>query len=308
MAEATLYKEALNVVDYTPSTAKTAGEVIQLPDGRAGVVVSTLAASAKGAAYTAGIFTVAKTTSMVVLNGQKLYWDKTNSKAKYTGDFYIGVAMADGAAADTTIKVALNVEQEPVIALNKGTWSVVESTAAVTNLMGNGNKLAVTTAGSAQHAWLYSDKVIDIDEKPILEGWVGVFDNGDATVLDMDWGLADDAGTTDFDALSEFIAFHLDGNDLDLDAHSDDGTTDIAPVDTEQDLTEDTYYFFQIDLRDKTAPLLYVNGVLCTSTGIVMSAYTGALRAVLAIEKSGTDDTPGEIRVRELNVRTGVTA
>ena len=43
MAEAIVYKEAAHQEDYTPVTAKAAGEVIQLADGRAAFVATTLA-------------------------------------------------------------------------------------------------------------------------------------------------------------------------------------------------------------------------------------------------------------------------
>ena len=109
MPEAEVRFEALDKVPFpAPTAAKVSGEVVQLADGRAGVIVADLAAAQAGAAYVRGIFSVAKTTSMVVIEGQRLYWDKTNSKCKYTGDFFLGVATEDAAAAATTVKVDLN--------------------------------------------------------------------------------------------------------------------------------------------------------------------------------------------------------
>ena len=304
--EAQLHKEA-GTIDFTATVALSAGQVMQCPDGRAAVVAGLkgFAIGDTATVYTTGIYTVAKTASMVVLDGQKLYWDATNSAAKYTGDFYIGTAVGDGTSAATTIKVDLNAVQVPRISLDQGTWSEVTSTATISHKSANEKQLALTTAGSAQYAWLTSDATVDIDDGPILEGWIGVFDNGDNAVVDIDWGFVSAAGTTDFEAASALAAFHLDGNDTDLDVHSDDGTTDTDPVDSTADLTEDVYDFYQLDLRTKTAPKFYRNGVLLTSTACVMTAYTSTLMAAVVIEKSGTDDTPGEVRVKELNVRTG---
>jgi len=299
-----------DTVDWTAAEALASGQVVQLPDGRAGVIAGAKAAAIGdrvAARVKNDLYTMQKTASVVLLDGQEVYWVKSTGKVSYTGDFKVGTVVGDAASAATTCVVALNNRAQALIRLGTGSWNKVESTGTVAEL-GDGARLALTTAGSAQHAWLVSDAVVDIDEGLIFEAWVDVVDNGDNAVLDMDWGLADDAGTADFDALSEFIAFHLDGDTLDLDAHSDDGTTDIAPVDTTANVVEDAWTFYQIDLRDKTAPKLYVNGVLVTSTAIVMDDYAGNLRAIAAIEKSGTDDTPGEIRVRDMLVRTALAA
>ena len=85
MPEALMAYEALDKVNFpAPSVAKSAGEVVQLADGRAGVIAMDIAIGGLGAVYVAGIFTVAKTTSVVIVQGQRLYWDSTNSKpARY---------------------------------------------------------------------------------------------------------------------------------------------------------------------------------------------------------------------------------
>jgi hypothetical protein len=192
-----------------------------------------------------------------------------------------------------------------VIEQNQGLWDKVESTGSVTGGPGGQQTLALTTAASAQHAWLASNQSIDVDEGPILEAWVNVASKGDNAVVDIDIGLASATGTTDWEALAAYIAAHINGNSANLMVHSDDGTTDSDEVDSGVDIVEGTYDFVQIDLRDKTAPAIYVNGVAVTVTGLTLAAYTSTLKAVMAVEKSGTDDTPGSLAVRDLTVRAG---
>lgn len=306
MSKAVLYKELAHQFDFTPVAAAAAGDVVQLPSGRAGIVATDLAAAEKGAVYVEGFFKMTKATSVVLLEGQRVFYSKTNGNVSYTGDFAVGTVVTDAASSATTVIVALNVFQRPVISLRDSTWSEVESTAAAAPLIGGGVDLAVTTAGSAQHAWAVSDESVDIAAGPIVEVLATIVNKGDNAVLDIDFGLVNAAGTTDFEAVTDLISFHVDGNSANIYVQSDDGTTDTAAVDTTVDLTEGTYAFFQIDLRNKTAPVFYINGVAVTATGTTLAALASGtmLKAAICIEKSGTDDTPGEIKVKEFNVRT----
>ena len=80
--EAILYQEG-EALDYTPDAAVSGGEVRQLADGRAGVCPVDIASGALGAIQTCGVYTVAKTTSMVILDGGAVYWDHSANKAHY---------------------------------------------------------------------------------------------------------------------------------------------------------------------------------------------------------------------------------
>lgn len=75
-------------------------------------------------------------------------------------------------------------------------------------------------------------------------------DIGDAAALDLNWGMASDNHATDFDAIAEFVAFHIDGADYSLKIQSDDGTTDTAITDTTVDLVAGTWYAFKIDFNN----------------------------------------------------------
>ncbi len=82
MTEANFYQcgEAL---DYTPDADVLGGEVRQMSDGRAGVVPVDVKSGIKGAIQTEGVYLIAKTTSMVFLDGGKVFWDHSANKAHF---------------------------------------------------------------------------------------------------------------------------------------------------------------------------------------------------------------------------------
>ena len=314
MSEAVLYKEAINQIDYTPTAAKAAGEVVELADGRAGVVATDLAAAEMGAAYTMGVFTVAKTATMVVLDGQKLYWDAANSKCKYTGDFYIGVAVEDAASAATTVKVALNAKQSARIRMGESSFDYKEidggsdGVLGVNVLPGNEVQLGFDAIAEAALAMIISRDSIAVTADWIFEAWVNVVDKGDHTDLVLSVGVANASHDTDMESATEFCLLHLDGGTLGLDVASDDGTTDVAAEDTTANCVEGTPFFLQIDGRAPAAILAYVNGVVdAGTTAKRLDNATGPLKAIAHLAKA-SNDTTADVRVRDMLIRTTRTA
>lgn len=317
MAEATYLKDD-EVTEITAAAALASGQVIQLADGRAGFVAGTGAGVAAGdlaGVQTEGHITVAKTTSMVILDGGRVYWDHSANKAHYKTandrDFYLGTAVGDAASAATTMVVNLNAK--PVYAidlaggptLSQSNW-VTEATngLGVTLLPGGGAQVAFDAVTEAAQAALYSARTLPIASNPILEARVAIFDKGDNAALDVDIGLANGSHATDFEAVTEFVAVHIDGNTLDLDAHSDDGTTDVAPTDTTVNLVDDTFVEVWIDCRNPADVQIYVDGALVLgSTVFDLSAATGPIFPIVHMEKT-SDDTPADFRVDFLRVRT----
>ena len=144
----------------------------------------------------------------------------------------------------------------------------------------------------------------DIDKKPIFECRLAVFDIGDDAALDIDFGLASADHADDFEAIAEFAAFHLNGNSLSVFCHSDDGTTDTAPVDTTIDLVDDTYATFKIDATDKADVKFYINGDrVLAGTTFDISAYTGLLTPIVMIEKA-SNDTLADVRVDRIRCQS----
>lgn len=111
MAEA-LYKQIDGQQDYTPASAVSAGEIVQLSDGRAAVCKTDLAASEKGAVYTRGIFDVLCAAATTFSAGDPVYWDASASLAitspGASDDVYLGTAVAASDGTTALVRTDLN--------------------------------------------------------------------------------------------------------------------------------------------------------------------------------------------------------
>jgi len=169
---------------------------------------------------------------------------------------------------------------------------------------------ADAVAEAATCALYMANSPVDIDDGPIFECILAVYDIGDNAAVDIDFGLASDSHATDFEAIAAFAAFHLDGTDLSLKTHTDDGTTDNAPADSTVDLVDDTYYAFKIDLTDKANIKFYYRALgvgqqwtrLNGATTYAMAAYTGALTPIVLVEKT-SDDSTFDVRCDRIRVQ-----
>lgn len=115
MAYEASYYQLGESLDYTPSGAATAGEVLQLADGRAAVPSNDIAALAKGSLTIRGVFKVAALTGATWSDGALLYWDASASGAVVKTlaldgdtDFYIGRAVGAKTAGPLFGYVELN--------------------------------------------------------------------------------------------------------------------------------------------------------------------------------------------------------
>ena len=198
--EATLWKSVEGALDYTPTTAKAAGEVVELEDGRAGVVQSVLEAAQMGSVAIEGIFTMLKTASIVLLKGQQVYWVRSTGMVSYTGDFAVGTVFADAASADTTVKVILNGTVKPVLDLMHDPVTTAATDGLGVTETQSLKTLAFDAVAENAMAAVYTVGTIPLAAKPILEGWVAIYDIGDDTALDISIGLANGTHATDFDS------------------------------------------------------------------------------------------------------------
>lgn len=94
------------MLDYTPGSAVTAGDVIVVGD-QPRIAHSDIAASALGAlAAGGGVYTVPKTAGggTAIAAGKKVYWDDTNNVITETPSTHrlIGITVAASLDADTT--------------------------------------------------------------------------------------------------------------------------------------------------------------------------------------------------------------
>lgn len=316
MAEAALSKDAnANTMDVTAPEALTVGEVIQLPDGRIGVTLAQagVASGDPAALATAGQFTMAKTASVVCLDGGRAYFDKsagtiTPLQTESADNVYAGVFVGDAASAATTCVVDINVPQTTVWDMHGGAAdTVIVQTTGTTKLEWSGGTCQFTfsTNAEAEKVDILSKVSVPVTQKMIFEGIFEVVTAADADVADVNIGLANATHASDADSITESCFFHQDsGADLNLDAESDDGTTEVAATDTTVDIVAGTPKEVWIDARDLTDIQMYVDGVLVLgATVFKLNAATGPLKALWHVEKSA-NDTTGVYQLHRMILRT----
>lgn len=318
MADAVTYdvEEERELVAVTAPAA--AGEIWQMPDGRAAVFAgangNTAAAGDKIAFCTEGQFTVTKTSGEVWLDGAPIYWDHSANAATCVPpltsgdrDFFLGSAVGDVATGVTSGVVNLN--KEPVYIIDS-TRDIGDTTVVLTlgtpYIYNRGGALVAgfsATAEAQKLDWL-SKRSFALGSNFILEAVVEVVTNADADVADLSIGVANASHASDADSITESAFFHFDmGADLNLDAESDDGTTEVAATDTTVNWAVGTPLHLVIDGRDTSDLQMYVNGDLVLGdTTFDISDATGPLKALFHLEKS-SNDSPGEVKAR-LRVRT----
>lgn len=313
MAEATISADKRSVTVTAPSGGYDAGEVIQLADGRAGFVLGLNAIAAGEAAeiQVAGQVTLDKTSGVVVLKGDELFWDRsadtaTPLKAVTGADFPIGVSLQDVASAVTSVVVDLNVKPVYVIDVMRDPADTVIVLTAGTVEMFQGPgylKATFSATAEAQKVDIMSKQSIPVTVPFIVEGRVAIYDIGDNAALDINIGIANGTHATDADAITESCFLHLDGTALDILAESDDGTTEVAATDTTVDAVDDTFFDFRIDCRDLTDIQIYINGVNVLPASVFkLNAATGPLKLLAHMEKT-SDNTTADIRVSHLAIR-----
>lgn len=318
MVDAYLYQEGDSVVDYTAVADIVGGQVVSLPDGRAAVVPTDIDQSENplGSASTEGIYIVTKTTSQVWIDGAPIWWDHSANSATcvpplVTGDkdFFLGCAIGDVAAATTTGKVSLNTEPRYIIDMHvDGGDTAVVLTAGTPYIYSRGGTLEAgfsATAEAQKLDWL-SKRSFPLTSNWVLEAVVEVVTNADADVADLSIGVANATHASDADSITESAFFHFDmGADLNIDAESDDGTTEVGATDTTIDWAVGTPVHLVLDGRDHTNVKYYINGaeVLAATANLGdIQLATGPLKALFHLEKS-SNDSPGVVQLDMLRVR-----
>lgn len=310
MAEASSYNEAPTLDVVTPAAGYSSGEVIQLADGRAGVVLGLSARVSGDPAElaTSGRFTVAKTASVVILPGDEVFFDRsagtaTPLRAVTGADFSLGVAPYGAASAATTVVVDLNKKPVYTIDLLKGVSDTVLVGTTMTLVeIGGYLKLNITATSEAQKVDVMSIPSVPVGIPFIVEGRVAAYAIGSNNTVDFNIGIANETHATDADSIAESCFLHLDET-LDIFAESDDGTTEVAATNTTVDCVDDTYFDFRIDARDLTDIQIYINGVNVLPNSVFkLDKATGPLKLLVHAEKT-TGTATGEFRVAHLAIR-----
>lgn len=97
------------VITYANSGSAISANAVVVVGQRVGIATVDIAASTgTGAVALTGVWTVAKTTSLTITQGDLLYWDTGTSKVtKNPTDIPMGYAWASAASAATTVEVLL---------------------------------------------------------------------------------------------------------------------------------------------------------------------------------------------------------
>lgn len=293
-------------LDFTPATAMVPGQVVQLPDGRAGVVNDAIAAAAKGSVSVCGVYEIAKTTSMVILDGGRVYWDYSANAAYFKKvddrDFYVGIAIGDAAATATTMRVAFNVAPVYVSDLARDTYLTVPvGTQALGGFLppqrnGGSLTLNITATSEAQKVDALALAGFATGANAIIEGAFRIPTAGSGSASDYNLGIATGTHATDADSITNYLFIHLDGASTNINAQSKDGTTTVASTDTTTDFVAGgaltNRVEFWMDTRDPTDVQIYVEGVLVlASTVFAIAAGTNTWYLLAHLEKTTGTET-----------------
>jgi hypothetical protein len=311
MPEAIYVREAHE--DHIQVDAAVAvGEVWQLPDGRAAVFVTKSGATGGVAASTndygnfrtLGEMDLPLTGSITILDGGDVWWDHSANLAHFKKvndrDFYVGRAV--GNSSSNTVRVELNVDPKPDIDLLKDPCLIVPvGTQAVgafgyPKMLGGAAFLELTATNEAQKIDMLSVDGFAKGANAIVTITFRVPSDGAGTVVDVNLGIANGTHATDADSITESVFFHLDANNTNINAESDDGTTEVAATDTTTDYTEGSAVANRkelwIDMRDPADVQLYVDGVnVLPATTFNVDASTGPWFLLFHMEKTSSTDT-----------------
>lgn len=309
--EANVYQQEECSADFTAAAAITGGQVVQCPDGRAGVVPSAVSAGNLASAQQEGIYDVTATSAEVWLPGTDIYWDASANTATCVPqfaalDFWIGTAVGGKASGDTTGKVYLNRKSQPIVSLREsGADSVIVKTSGTPygSMVGGLFEMGFSATAEAQKIDWLSCRSVPITGNWILSAVVEVKTNADDDVADLSIGVANATHASDADSITESAFFHLDmGGSLNILAESDDGTTEVVATDTTVDWVVGTPVLLQIDGRDETDLQYYVNGVnVLPGTTFTLAAGTGPIKVLLHLEKSA-NDSPGIVQIHDCSL------
>ncbi len=324
MAEA-VSAQCGEVINWTADATYVKGDVIQVPDGRAGVIQNDVTSgNPVGVEVARGkIYEMTKTTSMVLLTGGRAYWDHSANKVHFKKvndrDFYIGRITADATSSATTCFVALNVDPPYDIDMlggEGGYLSVATGTQAAGGFLppqvfGKSRALTLTATSEVQCVDLLS-----VDKFLASSNWIAEFQirlgvNGSTNAVDLDIGVADGTSTSDAGAIATSCFFHIDGGALDIFASSDDGSTEVNETDTTVDATAGSAVAnrleFWLDGRDTDNVKYYIDGVevlaATANLGKITAAVAGSLGLLVILEKSTGTATAGPVYVDRACVR-----
>jgi hypothetical protein len=306
LSEATRVREAADFYLQVAATA-SAYEVQQMPSGEAAYLERSTALSSGSFTdqwKTDGKVSVDKTASIVLLAGQEVYWDHSANTATYQKvndrDFYLGTATKDASQSDTKVEVDFNKRQKFDIDMARDCFlTTIVGTQGLNTMgmfpRGGARKLILSTANEAQKMELISVDGFSKDANPIVEAVFRVVNGGAASAPDFNIGIANGTHATDFDSVTEYCAIHIDGNSVNINAQSKDGTTTVASTDTTIDYTAGSTVATRVhvlfDCRLPEDIQIYVNGALVLGATVFRLDNAASTQFLIAhLEKTAAAD------------------
>lgn len=280
-----------------------AGELRQLSDGRAGFYQSSVGASTGDfiIVQTSGQVSLAKTNGIVLLDGGRAYWDHSANAVHFKPvndrDFYIGTVVGDYQSGDTQVVVNLNAQQENLIDLIRDAWDTATvGTHAAGGFgdpkpRGGAYKFVLSSTSEAQKVDMLSQRGFAPTANAIVEAIFNVVNDGSGSAPDFSLFIANETHASNADTIAESCGIHLDGNDVNIYAESDDGSVEVAATDTTVDYTAGTPVEVWIDTRNPADIQIYLDGVLVLGASTFrLDSATGPLKGLIHLEKSSAAD------------------
>ena len=287
----------------TLGASLSSGELWQQSNGRVGYYDSAGALSSGQQARFQKYDQVSgpKATGWYAIDGQEVWWD--HSANAFVGwpalndrDFYAGTSKSDWASNAIQMQVNLNEYPHYLIDTARDGFLHVPVAAAGSpyiRQVGGWHKFVLGATNEAEKLDLLSMQGFAPGSNWVADFDILVVDDGASSAVDFNFGVANATHATDADSITESAFFHLDGNDLNLFAESDDGTTEVAATDTTINIALGTMFHCTLDGRDISNVLYYVDGVeVLNGTANLgnLAAATGPLKLLVHLEKSAATD------------------
>jgi hypothetical protein len=293
----------------TLTAAADAGQIRQLPDGRAAIMRGSQAGTSNSQRIFQdnGKISLAKDVTYCLLDGGRAYWDHSANKVSYKKvgdrDFYLGRVIGAATLAAELCVVDLNCKPEweyDLDLLRDGYATVPVGTQALGGFLppqqsGGALHLLLSATNEAQKVDALGVDTFSKSARAVIEGQFRIVNDGGAGAQDFSIGVASATHATDADSIAIHLLFHIDGGATAIKAQSKDGATTVTATDTTKTYTEGAEIAqrkeFWIDLSDPADPQLYIDGVNVLPASVFgMSAAASELRLFAHLEKTATTD------------------
>jgi hypothetical protein len=286
-----------NDIRQIAGAAVVSGEVHQLANGLAGYKKGLTSAAINDAvAYESwGQVTLPKAANICLLDGGRAYWDHTNQvvtfKRTSARDFLLGSIVGDAAAADASCTVNLN--EHPYYDLDLYRDRVTVTPVLTAGAPSFSNKIfLLDNTNEAEKIDAINVDGFSTGSKCIIEAAINVTADDSSTHAIFSIGAASGTHATAFTSITNSIGIQVKAHDTKIYAESVTAATTVAPTDTTKTYTAGTRFEVWIDLRNSSAPAIYVNGVRVLAA-TVFDVHTSAVDWFLIahLVKTATTDT-----------------